>query len=139
MNRNQRGFTLIELLVVVAIIGILAAIAVPQFSSYIKKGRDTAVKVLLAEVGSKQREYMLVRGSFLPCPLNPVTPMGPWVEQGDWKALKFSPSHNLYGYQLKVEVSKNGFTAFAVKDGKTRFTVDHLSYEITDLDKKKDK
>jgi len=57
MHKKQKGFTLIELMIVVAIIGILAAIAIPQFASYRQKAQDSAAKSALKNLATAQENY----------------------------------------------------------------------------------
>jgi len=128
---NQKGFTLIELMAVMTIIGILAAIAIPQFSAYTNRAEDGAIKVLLAEIGSLEREYRAEKGVYIACPLNPPKKDGQWQIKGPWKELNFSPMQRLYGYELKVEATKDTFAAIAVKDGEEVFFATNVTYDIT--------
>ena len=56
--RNRKGFTLIELLIVVAIIGILAAIAIPQFAAYRAKAYNSAANSDLKNIKTGMEAFM---------------------------------------------------------------------------------
>ncbi len=64
MKRVQQGFTLIELMIVVAIIGILAAVAIPAYQDYIGRAQTSEAIHLLGALKTPIEEYVSQEGAF---------------------------------------------------------------------------
>ena len=136
---RQRGFSLIELMVVVAIMGALAAIAVPAFMKYIKKARTAEAGQFIRKIYDGARTYYLnptqpgfspVEPQF-PSPSTAPTPaLGDCCVQGGkcaaeqtqwqtdtWVAVKFSvPDAHYYSYSYITPDEFGDFTARANGD-----------------------
>jgi len=65
-NKNEKGFTLIELMIVIAIIGILAAIAIPQFSAYRIRAFNSAATADLRNSATAQEAYFVDWQAYTP-------------------------------------------------------------------------
>ena len=100
MKRNQ-GYTITELMITVVIIGVLATVAIPTFTSYIYKARVSEAVNFLSKIKQRQDSYRNEFGRY--CPVNgdaygdwtPATIPGDepavWVGNAEWRQLGASP------------------------------------------------
>jgi type IV pilus assembly protein PilE len=62
----SRGFTLIEILIVVAIVGILAAVALPAYQDHIRKSKRAAAKAVVLYLANQQQAYLIDKRAYAP-------------------------------------------------------------------------
>lgn len=77
-SQNEKGFTLIELMIVVAILGILAAIAIPNFMRFQAKSRQAEAKTNLGAIGTSAESWRAEQGTYV---VTNIANLG-WAPQG---------------------------------------------------------
>ena len=135
MKNVQKGFTLIELMIVVAIIGILAAVAIPAYQDYVVKSKLSKVQSTLDPVKLALAMYYQENGSFPVGTQTAVTTIAASGAGGLFSSLGLANTPNLPSELSMLVVTGTATTAtlaLTIAPGKIKAgTIDGLVVEIT--------
>ena len=101
----KKGFTLVELLVVVLIIGILAAVAVPQYGKAVERARASEAFILLKSVHQAAQAYQMEHGTY-PDSFDELAVSIPWTGNTKWRndgVMRDTRSNDLWSLQIYKE------------------------------------
>ena len=110
------GFTLIELLVVVLIIGILAAVALPQYQKAVEKSKAAQALTLLKTLSQAAQNYYLANGTY-PSKFDELAVDIPWTGTQQWHASGSAIKDVKSNADWSVQIYKNG-TSFTLWVGR---------------------
>ncbi len=141
IKNNQKGFTLIELMIVVAIIGILAAIAIPNFLQFQLKSKTAEAKSNLGAIRTAEEAFFAERDRYKDCTARPTADPGKdkqgWgseaADLNEFDSIGFAPTGDVY-YQYSVPtVTATDFEAQAKGDldGDTTFVIFKITKDGT--------
>ena len=65
MQNKDKGFTLVELMMVIAIIGIIASIAIPNYSEYMTRTKRTEAIGLLSDIAARQERFLAQNNRYI--------------------------------------------------------------------------
>ena len=121
IRKSNKGFTLIELMIVVAIIGILAAIAIPNFLRFQLKSKSSEGKVNIAAIRTAEESYLAEFGTYVAVTTaNPATIPGtskiPFVAGGDFDTLGWAPEGQVFFQYMVQYASPSAYTISAAAD-----------------------
>ena len=107
--KNQKGFTLIELMIVIAIIGILASIATPQFSAYRQRSYGAAAQSDLKNFTLAQEAYYVDYETYTGTPSNLVGTYGAYTSDKVTLSI-VAASTDTIGYVMRARHSSGDAT-----------------------------